>query len=132
MTRLFNAFLLTMLLLVAIVGNVRGENNLKLYDKIADDLNIVQVHDSKELTGDMLRSRNGEIIIEKTIGKVINKKLDGQILNYQDKDYRYISYKNVKGAKKGDVILTYCIYNPDNQYEDDIIARYDYIIDTNQ
>ena len=119
------AFLLFLLGFAA----VGAKDNLRFYNKVADDLNIVQVCDSKKLTGDMLRKRNGEIIIEKTIGKVTNDDLDGRILNYISQDYDYISYKDVKGAKKGDVILTYCIYNPDTNYEDDIIARYDYIID---
>lgn len=43
--------------------------------------------------------------------------------------YNYISYKGVKGIRKGDVVLTICIYNPGTNYEDDIVERFDYIID---
>jgi len=120
--------------LLSILGFAIAEakDNLRFYNKLADDLSIVEVCDSKKLTGEMLRNRNGHIIIEKTIGKVTNDDLDGRILNYISRDYDYISYKNVEGAKKGDIILTYSIYNPDTDYEDDIIARYDYIIDRAQ
>lgn len=121
-------FLFSILAVVA----VEAKDNLRFYNKLSDDLNIVEVCDSKKLTGEMLRNRNGHIIIEKTIGKVTNDDLDGRILNYIRRDYDYISYKNVEGAKKGDIILTYSIYNPDTDYEDDIIARYDYIIDRAQ
>ena len=44
-------------------------------------------------------------------------------------DY-YINYASVPDIANGNVICTYLIYNPDTSYEDDIIARFDYIIDT--
>ena len=44
---------------------VEAKDNLRFYNKVADDLSIVEVCDSKKLTGDMLRNRNGHIIIEK-------------------------------------------------------------------
>ena len=87
----------------------------------------VKIYDSSEITYEILSNRNGKIIIEEVIGEVTSTKGDGEVLNCADPDYNYISYSNVKGAKKGDIILTYLIYNPDSNAEDDVILRYDYI-----
>ena len=99
------------------------------YNKLADGLEIVQEYNTDELTTDILENRNGKIIIEKTIGKVTTKEKDGVILNTKDKYYNYISYSKVDDAEVGDIILTYFIYNPDTNYYDDILYRFDYIID---
>lgn len=40
----------------------------------------------------------------------------------------YISYRGVKGAKKGKWIFTYLVYRRGNNHEDDIIARYDVVM----
>ena len=102
------------------------------YDRIAEDLDIIQVYDTNDLNYDILsgRSKNGIIIIEKIIGVVLNSKGDGKILNTDDEQYDYISYRCVDGVKSGDTIITYFIYNPENNAEDDIIERFDYIVDT--
>ena len=84
---------------------------------------------NEDLTYEMLRDRGDDIIVEKILGTVVNKRKDGKIMNPADPDYDYISYKSVKGAKKGDTILTVCIYQPGNSYEDDVVCRFDYIID---
>lgn len=101
------------------------------YRKIADDLDIIQVYDAEDLTIDILENRNedGKIIIEKVIGQVLDSKGNGKVLNTDDEYFNYISYKYVKGARIGDVILSYFIYNPDTNGEDDILDRFDYIID---
>ena len=44
-------------------------------------------------------------------------------------DYYYISYRSVEDFQEGDTILTYFIYNPDTNYTDDILERFDYVID---
>jgi len=95
-----------------------------------EDFNKVQVIDSEDLSADILYNRDGNIIIEKCIGKCVDEKGNGKIINCRDKDYDYISYKCVDGVKSGDTIITYFIYNPENNAEDDIIERFDYIVDT--
>ena len=35
--------------------------------------------------------------------------------------------KASKGARKGDVIVTYCVYNPYTNWDDDVIERWDFI-----
>ena len=82
-----------------------------------------------ELTADILEKRGDDIVIEKIIGVCENRKGDGRILNSADPDYDYISYRSVKGVKPGDVVLTVCIYQPGNGYIDDVVDRFDYVID---
>lgn len=90
----------------------------------------IRVYDQKELTYEILtnRMKKSEIIIEKCVGKVTSKKLDGKIINPAQKGYDYISYRSVEGARKGDKIVTYFVYNPYTNAEDDIILRMDFIL----
>lgn len=83
------------------------------------------IYEADELTVDMLCDRKG-IVIEHIVGVVANEEMDGMIANYADPEYCYISYKGVD-AEEGDWIDTYCVYNPMNQYEDDIILRLDFV-----
>lgn len=89
-----------------------------------------ELYDSSELTADILESRKGTTIIERCIGFVTNGQTgDGAILNAADKNYNYISYRSIgQEYCDGTVILTYLIYNPDNNYIDDITERYDFVI----
>ena len=84
----------------------------------------VQVVDSAELTGDMLRSRNGKIIVEMVAGIVENERGDGTALNPENSDYAYISYSGVS-CDPGDMILTFLVYDPATNGEDDVIERID-------
>lgn len=90
---------------------------------------IVRVIESDDLTFDMLCNRNGDIIIEKVMGTVVDDEGNGKVLNCRNPEYDYISYKCVENANVGDTILTYFVYNPYTDFEDDIILRFDYIID---
>lgn len=111
----------------------------EFYDNMIKDIDTVQIYDTDDLTPKMMANRNGKIIIEKIVGKVTNDKLDGMILNcdvdiggYTNKDGgNYINYERVDGAKKGDKILTYYIYNPFTNEQDDVLTRLDFIIDDN-
>lgn len=97
------------------------------YYKYADSLGLIEIIDSNDLTLSMLQNRNGKLVIERVIGVVTDAETGkGNVLfnsNY------YISYADVPDIANGNVICTYLIYNPDTNYEDDIIARFDYIID---
>ena len=89
------------------------------------------IYDSNDITAEIIESRTkDEIIIERCIGIVTNamQEGDGQVLNTDDSYYNYISYRSIDGIEKGNIILTYLIYNPNSGYIDDIIERYDYII----
>lgn len=111
------------------VNIVQEVSGLEMYDRISDDLNIVQVLDSKDIDAEVLENRckDGTIIIEKVIGEVLDSEMNGVVLNGDGESY--INYSRVDGAQKGSVVLTYFIYNPDSPEVDDIIARFDYIIE---
>jgi hypothetical protein len=68
------------------------------------------------------RKKTNTLYIELSTGRQLNKRGDGKILNAPDPHYNYIRYH---GFHKDDIIRTYCIYNPYNNWEDDIIDRFD-------
>lgn len=86
-----------------------------------------EFYEISELNSDILQHRNGKVIVERCVGVVISDDKDGEILNTTDTTHNYVSYSGVKGAKKGNKIVTYFVYNPKTNYEDDILERYDYI-----
>lgn len=114
-------------------------SQVEFYDRMIQDVNVIEIYDTSELTPQIMANRNGKIIVEKIIGKVTSYKLDGKILNcsendggYTNKDGgNYISYERVEGAKEGDKIVTYYIYNPFTNVQDDVWTRLDFIIDDN-
>lgn len=83
--------------------------------------NICKIYDSSDLTEDILANRQGKLIIEKCVGVVSDDEKNGNL-----EDGSYISYADVDCAK-GDTITTYLIYNPDTNYTDDVIERFDYV-----
>ena len=115
-------------------------SQVEFYDSMIQDVNTIEIYDTSELTPQVMSNRNGKIIVEKIIGEVVNHNLDGKILNcdtdnggYTNKDGgNYISYERVDGAKAGDKILTYYIYNPFTNEQDDVLTRMDFIIDDNE
>jgi len=79
---------------------------------------------------EMLAARNGKLIIERAVGIVEDAETGaGHVIGYPE---FYISYARVEGISNGNVICTYFIYNPETNYEDDILMRFDYIIDTGE
>ena len=85
----------------------------------------VKFYKTKDLTIKRLwnRKRN-EIIVERTCGTVLNPKTgDGKAAGY------YINYKCVPEIRKGSKIVSFFVYNPRTRYTDDVIARYDLVID---
>ena len=104
---------------------------VQFYDDMIADTNTMEIYDNSEMTEEILTNRNGKIIVEKIIGEVTNYKLDGKILNCNSNNKGYINYERVDGAKEGDKILTYYIYNPFTNEQDDVLTRLDFIIDDN-
>lgn len=104
-------------------------SQIALYDSMIQNTNTIEIYDTSEMTEEILTNRNGKIIVEKVIGKVTNYKLDGTILNASADNGTYINYKRVDGAKAGDTIVTYFIYNPFTDTPDDVLTRLDFIID---
>lgn len=97
------------------------EPNVNVIPSETETDNICQVYDSFELTEDILANRQGKLIIEKCVGTVIDDEKNGSL-----EDGSYISYADVDCAK-GDIITTYLIYNPETNYIDDVIERFDYV-----
>ena len=122
-----NAKLILLALAILIVLTVlifSTPNESKYYSKANDNISIVNSYD---LTIEELQSRNGKLIIEVVIGQVDNF-VTGAGHQLDNPDF-YISYKGIDGISNGNIICTYFIYNPENNYEDDIMYRYDYVID---
>ena len=105
-------------------------SQIELYDNMIADVSM-EMYDTSVMTEEILTNRNGKIIVEKIIGQVTSYKLDGKILNGKADSGNYISYERVDGAKQGDTILTYYIYNPFTNEADDVLTRLDFIIDSN-
>lgn len=122
-----------------VVGGEICNSQIDFYDNMIQDIDTIEIYDTSELTPQIMANRKGKIIVEKIIGKVTSHKLDGKILNcnvddggYTNKDGgNYISYERVDGAKEGDKILTYYIYSPFSNEQDDVLTRLDFIIDDN-
>lgn len=119
-----------------------GEFNtpqVQFYDEIIANANTIEIYDTSELTPEIMKNRNGKIVVEKIIGEVTDYQLNGRILNcdideggYTNKDGgKYINYERVEHARKGDKIVTYFIYNPFTNAQDDVLTRLDFIIDCN-
>lgn len=91
------------------------------------------IYDTDELTADILehRTESDVLIIERVIGQVTDgKTLDGKVLNTEDDYYNYISYRyTYLPITEGTVLISYFIYNPMTDYVDDIVNRYDFILD---
>lgn len=106
-------------------------SQIAFYDNMIQNINAIEIYDNADMTEEILTNRDGKIIVEKIVGKVTNYKLDGKILNCNSNNEGYMSYKRVDGAKENDTILTYYIYNPFTNEQDDVLTRLDFIIDDN-
>ena len=87
--------------------------------RTAKKLKVKVVKAEKLTVGKVTRRAGKYILVEKINGKCINKRGDGRT-----SDGYYISYKRVKGHRKGAKYTTYLIY-ADNNIEDDITTRID-------
>lgn len=97
------------------------------YYAYAESLDLIEVVNSTDLTMEELAGRNGKLIIEQVVGIVTNAETgEGYIIGYPD---YYMDYSMVKGIEDGSVVCSYMVYNPDSNYEDDILIRFDYVID---
>lgn len=148
-------YLLSIIMVISGVGesNVTNKNIYMIndgykvvnsYEKLEEDFisfcedkyDSISIYSTDELFSETEilenRTENDNVIIERAIGMVTNcnREGDGIILNTSNTDYNYISYRSVDfETHDGTIILTYFVYNPDNNYVDDIIERYDFVLD---
>lgn len=127
MNRIKKALVVT-LASISIIGNITPVSATE-YTKAVKAAPMVKVIDCNDLTEEMLTTRkeNSIMYIECIIGKVTDNEKNGTVLNPPVDGGYYISYASVKGARKGDLIITYCVYNPFSNYDDDVIERWDFI-----
>lgn len=78
---------------------------------------------------DVLRCK-GTTIIERCIGLVSNAQTgDAVLLNPPDDCGYYLSYGSCnQEVCNGTILVSYMVYNPNTDYFDDIIERYDFVI----
>lgn len=94
----------------------------------------VKVYDASEITPDILENREGKTVVERCYGVVLDMETgDGRIINAADGAGNYISYRSVyQTHDENSIMLTYLVYNPENNYCDDIIIRYDFVLEKEQ
>lgn len=122
--------LLTTLATLTVIGNTTSTPvNATEYMEAVKAAPMVKVIDCNDLTEEMLTTRKEKNImyIERIIGKVTDNEKNGTVLNPPVDGGYYISYASVEDAEIGDVIITYCVYNPYSNYDDDVIERWDFI-----
>lgn len=93
----------------------------------------VQFISEQDLTTEMLENRHPNlIIVEKTIGMVLDDEGNGKSLTASNLQFDYIAYKDCETGKplfnKGNIIETFSVYDPDCNCTDCIQYRYDYRI----
>ena len=111
--------------------SIIGNNYTPVQARTVNSEPIAKVIDCNDLTLEMITTRCAEekhiMYIEKVVGIVADDEGNGIILNNPEDCGYYISYRSVKGARKGDLIITYCVYNPYTNWDDDVIERWDFI-----
>ena len=115
---------------LTVIGNVTSAPvQARTVLDVAKNAPVTKVIDCNDLTEEMLTTRADHNImyIERIIGKVTDNEKNGTVLNPPENGGYYISYASVEDARKGDLIVTYCVYNPFSNYEDDVIERWDFI-----
>ena len=129
MNRIKKALIVT-LASISIIGNVTSAPVQDTeYTKAVKAAPITKVIDCNDLTEEMLTTRADHNImyIERIVGCVTDNEKNGKVLNPPVDGGYYISYASVADAEIGDVIVTYCVYNPYTNWDDDVIERWDFI-----
>ena len=115
---------------ISIIGNTFTPVQ-ESYTDVAKNASITRVIDCDKLTEKMLTHRSSKkrhiMYIERIVGRVTDNKKNGKVLNPPKNGGYYISYRSVKNARKGDLVITYCVYNPFSNYDDDVIERWDFV-----
>ena len=101
-----------------------------VYEDFGIEPDFLNFYWTDDLNYETLTTRNerGEIIVERIVGRVLDDDMNGVVLTTEDEYFNYISYRNVNlDLEAGDYVVTYLLYDTDNNYED-CFNRYDYPI----
>ena len=117
---------------ISIIGNIINTPvQARTYTDVAKNAPITKVIDCDKLTEKMLTHRSSKkhhiMYIERIYGIVTDNEKNGTVLNPPVDGGYYISYASVADAEIGDIIVTYCVYNPYTNWDDDVIERWDFI-----
>lgn len=100
------------------------------YYAYAEEVGIMEVINSNAPDfWERIENRNGKLVVERCIGEVLDAENGTGFVYNGDPEDNFISYRCVRDIKNGDVICTFFVYNPDTNDADDILHRFDYIID---
>ena len=129
MNRIKKALIVTLATLTVIGNTASAPVNATECSEAVKATPMVKVIDCNDLTEEMLTTRADHNImyIERIIGKVTDNEKNGIVLNPPEDGGYYISYASVEDAEIGDTIITYSVYNPFSNYDDDVIERWDFI-----
>lgn len=133
-----NDVLLFVLIIAAgallICGIVIGDTSNTLEGSLVDLLENagfenIKVYGSGELTSEMIANRQGTTIVERCYGVITDMETrDGRVMNTGEMG-NYISYRSVhQTVNENSIILTYLVWNPENNACDDVILRYDFVM----
>ena len=82
---------------------------------------VGNVHDVPEH-----RTGSGCVYVVRDVGTVLNADGDGRVDGYPE-GHDYISYRGT-GFEPGDRVITYTIMNPETDWCDDDLGRWDYLV----
>lgn len=110
-------------------ASVSSSADFLLDGALFTDSNLV-IYDSGDLTEKVLETRVEQklLVVERSVGVVTSIDPDGRV-NGKTKEGFSLCYTGVEGAEVGAKIVSYFVYNPENDYVDDIVYRWDYVID---
>lgn len=128
---IFVSFLITLTILILFLissENANAEDAGTTQTEIVSEL-IESESDyiiiTSEMTSDeafnILQNRNGKVVIEIITGTVLDDEGNGE---YSYADYTYYINYDAETFHNGDKVVTVLVYNPDTNYTDDIISRY--------
>lgn len=119
---------------ILIMDNMRTENitddQIKRILPLESEYSFngkIALMDSSKITAEILENRNGALIVERVIGKVLNGNQDGKALNAVEEGFDYISYRGTH-FNPGDVVETFLIHDPAGNDVDEITERFDFRI----
>lgn len=102
-------------------GTTQTESIVSELTESNGDYIIITSEMTSEEAFNTLKNRNGKVVIEIIEGTVLDDEGNGE---YSYADYTYYINYDAETFHKGDKVITVFVYNPDTNYTDDIISRY--------